>query len=50
MGKMATRDGYAQGLLKLIDDPNVVVLDAGTSDSTRSGKFGEQEVRHGKRK
>lgn len=39
----ATRDGYGNALVKLGgSDPNVVVLDAGVSDSTKSGKFGEK--------
>ncbi len=39
----ATRDGYGNALIKLgSSDPNVVVLDAGVSDSTKSGKFGEK--------
>lgn len=39
----ATREGYGRGLLKVGEkNPNVVVLDAGTSDSTQSGKFGEK--------
>lgn len=39
----ATRDGYGNALLKLgSSDPNVVVLDAGVSDSTRTNKFAEK--------
>jgi transketolase len=39
----ATRDGYGTALVKLgATDPNVVVLDAGVSDSTRSNKFQEK--------
>ena len=38
----ATRDGYGTALLELGNDPNVVVLDAGVSDSTRTKKFGQQ--------
>ena len=36
----ATRDGYGNALVKLgACDPNVVVLDAGVSDSTRTNNF-----------
>ncbi len=39
----ATRDGYGNALVKLgASDPNVVVLDAGVSDSTRTNKFQEK--------
>ncbi len=39
----ATRDGYGNALVKLGgSDPNVVVLDAGVSDSTRTNKFAEK--------
>ncbi len=39
----ATRDGYGNALIKLgSSDPNVVVLDAGVSDSTRTNKFAEK--------
>ncbi|MBI2580571.1 transketolase family protein [Candidatus Woesearchaeota archaeon] len=39
----ATRDGYGNALIKLgSTDPNVVVLDAGVSDSTRTNKFAEK--------
>src|SRR3989338_7445747 len=39
----ATRDGYGNALIKLgTSDPNVVVLDAGVSDSTRTNKFAEK--------
>lgn len=39
----ATRDGYGNALVKLgSSDPNVVVLDAGVSDSTRTNKFAEK--------
>jgi len=39
----ATRDGYGAGLVELgTSNPNVVVLDSGVSDSTRSKKFGEK--------
>ena len=42
MNDGATRDGYAAALIELIENPNVVVLDAGVSDSTRSKKFGDK--------
>jgi len=39
----ATRDGYSTALIKLgASNPNVVVLDAGVSDSTRTNKFAER--------
>lgn len=38
----ATRDGYGAALLELGDRPEVVVLDAGVSDSTRTKKFGKE--------
>src|SRR3989338_3371615 len=39
----ATRDGYGNALIRLGgSDPNVVVLDAGVSDSTRTNKFAEK--------
>ena len=39
----ATRDGYGDALVELGDsDPNVVVLDSGVSDSTRTKKFGQE--------
>ncbi len=39
----ATRDGYGNALIKLgSSDTNVVVLDAGVSDSTRTNKFQEK--------
>lgn len=38
----ATRDGYGVALLELGDNPNVVVLDSGVSDSTRTIKFGQK--------
>ena len=39
----ATRDGYGAALLELgKSDPNVVVLDSGVSDSTRTIKFGHE--------
>ncbi|MBS3133350.1 transketolase family protein [Candidatus Woesearchaeota archaeon] len=42
MAKAATRDGYGNGLLKIGGNKDVVVLDAGVSDSTRSEKFKEK--------
>ncbi|MBI2175942.1 transketolase family protein [Candidatus Woesearchaeota archaeon] len=42
-GEAATRDGYGNALIKLGgSDSNVVVLDAGVSDSTRTNKFAEK--------
>ncbi len=41
MKTAATRDGYGAALLELGDRPEVVVLDAGVSDSTRTKKFGQ---------
>ena len=39
----ATRDGYGVALVELgHSDPNVVVLDSGVSDSTRTIKFGQE--------
>lgn len=38
----ATRDGYGAALLELGDNPRVVVLDSGVSDSTRTNKFGKK--------
>ncbi len=38
----ATRDGYGNALIKIGSDPNIVVLDAGVSDSTRTNKFAEK--------
>jgi len=39
----ATRDGYGVALVELGDsDPNIVVLDSGVSDSTRTKQFGQQ--------
>ena len=38
-----TRDAYGQALVELgADDPRIVVLDAGVSDSSRSKKFGDK--------
>lgn len=38
----ATRDGYGTGLIELGDNPNVVVLDSGVSDSSRTQPFGKK--------
>ncbi len=38
----ASRDGYGQGLLKLADDPRVVVLEADLGKSTKSCHFREK--------
>ena len=39
----ATRDGYGAALVELgHSDANVVVLDSGVSDSTRTKKFGQE--------
>ena len=38
----ATRDGYGAALLELGDNQDVVVLDAGVSDSSRTKPFGEK--------
>ncbi len=37
----ATRDGYGEALLELGANPDVVVLDSGVSDSSRTQKFGK---------
>ncbi len=37
----ATRDGYGAALLEIGDHPDIVVLDAGVSDSTRTKKYGQ---------
>lgn len=43
MKDAATRDAYGQALVELgADDPRIVVLDAGVSDSSRSKKFGDK--------
>jgi transketolase len=42
MPKAATRDGYGNGLVKIGNNKDVVVLDTGVSDSTRSEKFKEK--------
>lgn len=43
MPKEGTRDGYAKGLIKAAaNNKNIVVLDAGVSDSTRTAKFWEK--------
>lgn len=38
----ATRDGYGAALEEFGNNPKVVVLDAGVSDSTRTKKFGQK--------
>lgn len=38
----ATRDGYGAALLELGENPKVVALDSGVSDSTRTIKFGKK--------
>jgi len=40
MGDAATREGYGKALVRIGSNPNVVVLDAGVSDSTKTGEFG----------
>ena len=40
MKDAATRDGYGAALEEFGDNPKIVVLDAGVSDSTRTKKFG----------
>ncbi len=42
MKDAATRDGYGAALADFGDDPRIVVLDAGVSDSTRSKVFGDK--------
>lgn len=42
MKDAATRDGYGAALEEIGGDSNIVVLDAGVSDSTRSKKFGDK--------
>ncbi len=37
--KKATRDGYGDGLLELVSDPNVIVLDADLAAATKTGVF-----------
>jgi transketolase len=37
----ATRDAYGESLVEMGNDPRIVVLDAGVSDSSRSKKFGD---------
>jgi len=39
MKDAATRDGYGAALEEIGGDSNIVVLDAGVSDSTRSKKI-----------
>ena len=43
MNNGATRDGYGSALVELgKNNPNVVVLDSGVSDSTRTKQFGKE--------
>lgn len=42
MKEGATRDGYGAALEEIGADPQIVVLDAGVSDSTRTQKFGKK--------
>ena len=42
MKDAATRDGYGYALEEIGQNPKVIVLDAGVSDSTRSNKFGKK--------
>ena len=43
MAEIATRDGYGKALLKIGEkNKDVVVLDAGVSDSTKTKEFGEK--------
>ncbi len=42
MKDAATRDGYGAALQEIGENPKIVVLDAGVSDSTRSKKFGDR--------
>lgn len=42
MKDAATRDAYGQALVEMGEDPRIVVLDAGVSDSSRSKKFGDK--------
>ncbi len=39
---MATRDGFGKAIVKLGENPKIVVLDADLCSSTRSEKFGEK--------
>jgi len=38
----ATRDAYGETLIEIGEDSNIVVLDSGVSDSTRTKKFGQK--------
>jgi transketolase len=42
MKDAATRDAYGETLLDLGSNPDIVVLDSGVSDSTRTKKFGQK--------
>jgi len=42
MKDAATRDAYGETLLEIGDNSNIVVLDSGVSDSTRTKKFGQK--------
>ena len=42
MKDAATRDAYGETLLEIGENPNIVVLDSGVSDSTRTKKFGQK--------
>ena len=42
MKDSATRDAYGETLLEIGEDSNIVVLDSGVSDSTRTKKFGQK--------
>jgi transketolase len=42
MKNAATRDAYGETLLELGSNPDIVVLDSGVSDSTRTKKFGQK--------
>jgi transketolase len=42
MKDAATRDAYGQTLLDIGSNPDIVVLDSGVSDSTRTKKFGQK--------
>ena len=44
MKDAATRDAYGETLLEIGENPNIVVLDSGVSDSTRTKKFGQKFV------
>jgi transketolase len=42
MKDAATRDGYGAALVEIGGNPDLVVLDSGVSDSTRTQKFGQE--------